>query len=40
MDRIGWGTGTLIEMVHFSPLIRKSLQTAGLKTTGEIRTRG
>jgi hypothetical protein len=28
---------TLIEMVCFSPLIRKSLQTAGLKTIGEIR---
>jgi hypothetical protein len=29
--------GTLIEMVRFSPLIRKSLNAAGLKTLGEIR---
>jgi hypothetical protein len=29
--------GTLIEMVRFSPLIRKSLNAAGLKTIGEIR---
>ena len=28
---------TLIEMVHFSPLIRKALNAAGLKTIGEIR---
>ena len=28
---------TLIEMVRFSPLIRKSLNAAGLKTIGEIR---
>ena len=28
---------TLIEMVRFSPLIRKSLNAAGLKTLGEIR---
>jgi DNA-directed RNA polymerase alpha subunit len=28
---------TLIEMVRFSPLIRKSLNGAGLKTIGEIR---
>ena len=28
---------TSIEMVHFSPLIRKSLIAAGLKTIGEIR---
>ena len=28
---------TLIEMVRFSPLIRKSLNAAGLKTVGEIR---
>ena len=28
---------TLIEMVRFSPLIRRSLNTAGLKTIGEIR---
>jgi hypothetical protein len=28
---------TLIEMVHFSPLIRKSLNAAGLKTIGQIR---
>jgi hypothetical protein len=28
---------TLIEMVRFSPLITKSLQTAGLKMIGEIR---
>jgi hypothetical protein len=28
---------TLIEIVRFSPLIRKSLNTAGLKTIGEIR---
>ena len=28
---------TLIEMVRFSPLIRKSLIAAGLKTIGEIR---
>jgi DNA-directed RNA polymerase alpha subunit len=29
---------TLIEMVRFSPLIRKSLNAAGLKTIGEIRS--
>ena len=29
---------TLIAMVRFSPLIRKSLSAAGLKTIGEIRT--
>jgi DNA-directed RNA polymerase alpha subunit len=28
---------TLIEMVRFSPLIRKTLNAAGLKTIGEIR---
>jgi DNA-directed RNA polymerase alpha subunit len=28
---------TLIEMVRFSPLIRKALNAAGLKTIGEIR---
>ena len=28
---------TLIEIVRFSPIIRKSLYTAGLKTIGEIR---
>ena len=28
---------TLIEMIRFSPLIRKSLNAAGLKTIGEIR---
>ena len=28
---------TLIEMVRFLPLIRKSLNAAGLKTIGEIR---
>ena len=28
---------TLIDMVRFSPLIRKSLNAAGLKTVGEIR---
>jgi len=28
---------TLIEMVRFTPLIRKSLNSAGLKTIGEIR---
>ena len=28
---------TLIEMVRFSPIIRKSLNVAGLKTIGEIR---
>jgi hypothetical protein len=28
---------TLIETVRFSPLIRKSLNAAGLKTIGEIR---
>ena len=28
---------TLIEMVRLSPLIRKSLNAAGLKTIGEIR---
>ena len=28
---------TLIEIVRFSPIIRKSLNTAGLKTIGEIR---
>jgi hypothetical protein len=28
---------TLIEIVRFSPLIRKSLNAAGLKTIGEIR---
>ena len=28
---------TLIEMVRFSPLIRKSFNAAGLKTIGEIR---
>jgi hypothetical protein len=28
---------TLIEMVRFSPLIRKSLNAAGLKTIGEVR---
>jgi hypothetical protein len=28
---------TLIEMVRFSPLIRKSLNAAGLKAIGEIR---
>jgi hypothetical protein len=28
---------TLIEIVRFSPLIRKSLNSAGLKTIGEIR---
>jgi len=29
---------TLIEMVRFAPLIRKSLNAAGLKTIGEIRS--
>jgi DNA-directed RNA polymerase alpha subunit len=28
---------TLIEMVRFSPIIRKSLNVAGFKTIGEIR---
>ena len=28
---------TLIEMVRFSPILRKSFNAAGLKTVGEIR---